>query len=105
MLGTLNACSRSVAIGDSRPADPNVLEKIKPGKSTKSNVQDLLGTPKRVVFPDLKREHWIYTYEQAQFFYPFVTVSADNASLKDSNFTVEFNAKGIVSRLGKGAIK
>ncbi len=101
----LSGCSGTYGAGDRRPADSGVVQKILPGKSTKADVERILGQPRRVTFPDLRRELWTYLYSQAKNYVLFIELNHDGANYKDTNLTVEFDQRGIVRRIGKGEVK
>ncbi len=98
-------CMVQATIGDKRAAQSQAAGKIVPGKTTKKQVEEVLGPPKRVLFPDLVREEWTYTYDQAVNRFFFVGIAVDDASLKDTNVTIEFDGRGIVRRIGKGRLR
>lgn len=98
-------CSGTYAIGDRRSADPVILQQLIVHKTTKDQVRDILGDPFRVTFPDLKREIWSYWYSQGTDYFPGFAVYRDDATLDNSKFTVEFDARGVVTRYARGTLQ
>jgi outer membrane protein assembly factor BamE (lipoprotein component of BamABCDE complex) len=92
-------------IGNSKIADKDAVSKIVAGKSTKADVQALVGEPGHVFFADDK-EIWTYTYLHSQAraasFIPVVGLFAGGADSQTNSLTVVFTKDGIVKNAGFG---
>lgn len=91
--GVLAGCSPTIANHGHMP-DPELMKKIEVGKTTESQVQDLLGTPSTVAPFD--KNAWYYIGDrtsQVAFFDPEV--------LKREVVIIHFDKKGVVRQVEK----
>lgn len=91
----------SVGIGKHQIVDEANLKQIQSGKTTKAQVESLLGLPERVELIDDGRETWLYRYVQN---HSYLTDLDKDERYQDGTVTVEFGANGKVRRMGRGKI-
>jgi outer membrane protein assembly factor BamE (lipoprotein component of BamABCDE complex) len=86
--GTLGACAAKLEVRGNEP-DPQALAKIQPGKTTKTQVTSLLGTPTNVSTfnPDI----WYYISSRDTR-----VTFLDPTLLDQKIYVVEFNDNGVV---------
>lgn len=83
----LAGCASS--FGAKQITDEKVVAQIEKGKSTKADVEKLLGKPASVDFTDAGFEKWFYAHTWG-------------LGQRAETLTVRFTAEGIVDRIGKG---
>jgi len=87
--------SISLPIGQKEITKKEIVSQIKTGKSTKAEVQALLGEPLAVRFMDTDEEIWQYAYQ------PGGSVSF-SFTLDLVSLTIRFTKDGIVKEKGYG---
>lgn len=96
--GCASQGNRSLA----RATDDNVAENIEIGKTTKSDVKDIYGSPLSVNFLDSGSEVWKYRYARAHVtgktFIPIYGAFAGGARGEAKELTVVFGEDGIVQK-------
>jgi len=99
----LAGCASS---GDKRITDDEIVSKIERGKSTKTQVEELIGKPTQVDFTDAGFEKWVYAYTKAQVrgtnFIPLAGMFVGGTDIKTNYLTIQFSKEGIVQNIGRG---
>jgi outer membrane protein assembly factor BamE (lipoprotein component of BamABCDE complex) len=99
-------------IGTARINDDKVVESIKDGVTTKSDVKSLLGEPAIGATAKLGEEDtetWIYVYYRTQtrpgsYDLPLCTHNSGGRESKTASLTVQFTKDGHVKSVGRGDI-
>jgi len=104
MLGVALLCSGCWSYG--AKIDDTKLAQIERGKSTRADVEALIGKPATVDFTDSGLEKWIYLHSRSQMraasLIPVIGIVAGGADTKTETLTVLFNTGGVVMSYGKG---
>jgi outer membrane protein assembly factor BamE (lipoprotein component of BamABCDE complex) len=94
------------SVGNREIADDSRIAKIEKGKSTKADVEALVGKPTTVDFTDGGLEKWLYVYTTSQMrgasFIPVVGIFAGGSDINSDTLTVLFSKEGIVENVGRG---
>ncbi len=94
--------------GNEQIRDEATTQKIKPGVTTKAEVEQLLGKPTEVTFSDDGSETWKYVLTKSQMrgsaFVPIVNIFSAGVDIQTYTVTVRYK-DGIVKSLGKGESK
>lgn len=92
----LTACATS-----GRKIDPNAVEKIHKGTSTRADVRAAMGAPDQITKIDGTAERWMYFYARAQVkgetFIPFVGGFVGGVNTQTQSVVVSFGSDGVVS--------
>jgi outer membrane protein assembly factor BamE (lipoprotein component of BamABCDE complex) len=81
-----------VKLGTKGITDDQLVAKIEKGKSSKSDVEALLGRPFSVDFTDAGFEKWLYSYSEAKGL----------GAMRSETLLVQFDQAGVVKNLGRG---
>jgi outer membrane protein assembly factor BamE (lipoprotein component of BamABCDE complex) len=94
------------SVGNTQIEDPNLVAQIQPGKSTKADVQRLMGPPTKQTYLDSGDTVWEYDLSQSQIkptsFIPYFSMVAGGTNVEEHTLTVRFNNEGIVKEYGSG---
>ena len=92
--------------GQKRITDDKLIAQIVKGKSTKADLEKLLGKPTQVDFTDSGLEKWVYMYVTYQMrgttFIPIVGMFAGGSDTQMDSLTVLFDKNGVVENFGRG---
>jgi outer membrane protein assembly factor BamE (lipoprotein component of BamABCDE complex) len=92
--------------GNKKITDPEITSQIKEGKTTKAEVEKLLGEPAHVSFDADDAPIWRYTYVRSESrgltFIPYVGTLFGGADTQTKNMTIKFTKAGIVRVVGIG---
>lgn len=92
--------------GNREIADDARVSKIEKGKSTKADVEALVGKPTTVDFTEGGLEKWLYVYTTSQVrgssFIPVVGIFAGGSDINMDSLTILFTKDGIVENVGRG---
>jgi outer membrane protein assembly factor BamE (lipoprotein component of BamABCDE complex) len=93
-------------VGNTQIEDPNLVAQIQPGKSTKADVQRLMGPPTKQTYLDSGDTVWEYDLSQSQIkrtsFIPYFSMVAGGTNVEEHTLTVRFNNEGVVKEYGSG---
>lgn len=99
----LSGCS---TVGNKQILNQNLISQIKPGESSKADVQRLIGEPTKQNYLDSGDTVWEYDLTQSQIrgasFIPVVGLFAGGANIQVHTLTIRFDKRGIVKDLGSG---
>ncbi|MCX5888587.1 MAG: outer membrane protein assembly factor BamE [Deltaproteobacteria bacterium] len=95
--------------GNPKVADFNPSTQVEYGKTTKQEIQAMLGEPNGKSFGMNGREIWIYTYARAQAkpatFIPLVGLFAGGMDTSGKNLTFAFDENGVLQKQGSGEVQ
>jgi outer membrane protein assembly factor BamE (lipoprotein component of BamABCDE complex) len=102
LIASITACSTHS--GNIKATDPAVIDKIKIGKTTKSETRSLLGDTQNIMREGSGKDTWIYDYSKTNMgpkaFIPFVNMTGESAvDMKMSTLTIVFDKEGIVENV------
>jgi outer membrane protein assembly factor BamE (lipoprotein component of BamABCDE complex) len=103
-LALLTGCATTH--GSEGITDKNKLSQIKPGKTTKADVEALLGRPAQVDLAENGEQVWNYQRADvsATSYIPFVNlVSKNNSDM--NNLSIRFSKNGVVKDMASGSSK
>ena len=104
--GALMISGCMVQSGNRQLDDPNAINQIEKGKSTKDDVRRLIGSPPVVTFNDKNEEIWTYLrYKMSQnaaSCIPCVGLFAGQTSQEQTQVTVKYDTNGVVNAVGCG---
>jgi outer membrane protein assembly factor BamE (lipoprotein component of BamABCDE complex) len=93
-------------MGSRNLEDPLIISKIEKGKSTKQDVQNLIGPPMSVSFNDKREEIWVYmrmkSTVRSTTFIPVVGLFDGGNDMTMHQVTIVFDLNGVVSCVGSG---
>lgn len=103
LMNTIQACG-AVAFGRSETGDDKVVGQIRMGRSTKSEVSQLLGEPDTLTKLSSGTEVWTYGYFRKRIvFLNYSQVPLSGNESEDRDVMIEFSKRGVVSRVEKNA--
>ena len=92
--------------GQKKIMDDMVIAKIIKGKSTKADIEHLLGKPSSVTFLEKGQEQWLYAYIDSTIrgatFIPVVGYFAGGADTQLHQLAIMFDDRDVVERIGRG---
>jgi outer membrane protein assembly factor BamE (lipoprotein component of BamABCDE complex) len=102
-LAALSGCANTQ--GSAGITDKDKLAQIKPGKTTKAEVEGLLGRPAHVDLAENGEQVWNYqrTDVSGMAYVPFLNLASKN--FENNSLSIRFSKAGIVKDMGSGSSK
>lgn len=102
IVALLSACATSGNVKMKDQTQSSISQQITEGKTTKSDVINILGQATKVGLTNEGTEVWTYEHSRAtphaRNFVPFVRLVSSGADVKTKQLVIEFNKDSVVSK-------
>lgn len=102
MIMLSSACASSGNKKLKEISQTDIMSQLEEGKTTKAQVETILGQPNSISFTDSANEIWNYYYStstsHATNFIPYVNMFSQGHDVKTKELIILFNTEGVITK-------